>query len=529
MPTFFARTRRMLRRSPLESALIVSAIAVTLYVLAAPLAASRYPPMTDLPFHAAQSATLRHYWDPAWHFRDQFDLRPLAAPYVSFYALGALLMLVFPPVPAVKITIAVLLGLVPAGLAVLFHGMKKSPLLGLLGLGIIWGNLTQWGFLNYVGALGLFAMVVGLTLLLLDRPSRRRQIALFLCLVALFFTHIFRYPFAMAAVVGTAIVMYPATRRFRPILAPLLPAIVLFVVWWKIRPSGQTGALGPLTFELSRFKKEYADAITAGFNDPSVRRAILSDFTIGHVVATFGALAAAARLFLRNRRLTAWDVGVTVVALGCAGVFFVLFVVLPLRIGSWWYVYPREAVAGTIILFAACPDLPRVRWLRVSLVALMSLGGITVARHVARNYAPFDASTADFDRITARLPQAPKVLYMIFDHTGTSRSTTPFMHLPAWVQAQKGGWISWHFAVWDQSPIAYRRGQPGAVVTPMTPPRWEWTPEQIKKPEIFARLVPFYDWFLVRQKSPPDALFARDPSIQRVAREGSWWLYRRKR
>jgi hypothetical protein len=53
--------------------------------------------------------------------------------------------------------------------------------------------------------------------------------------------------------------------------------------------------------------------------------------------------------------------------------------------------------------------------------------------------------------------------------------------------------------------------------------RWEWTPYKfdVKNQGVF------FDWFLVRQPYPPDRLFAADPSIQRVAHEGTWWLYRR--
>jgi hypothetical protein len=528
--SFFARIRRAVRRSPLAATLSVIALASAAYVLVAPLAAARYPPMTDLPFHAASAATLRHYWDPAWHFREQFELHPIRNPHLSFYGLGAVLMLVFPPVLAVKIIVAVHLAMVPGGLAVLFHGMKKSPLLGLLGLGIIWGNLTHWGFISYMGALGLFVLVVGLTLLLLDRPTRGRQVGLLVALVAVYFTHIFRFPFALAAVVGTTIVMYPATRRIRPILAPLLPALALFAYWWKIRPPSLDGEVGPLSFHFERFKNEYAEHVTAGFSDKSVARAILADFNVAHAVAAVCVIAGIVALVRRQRRITAWDVGVTVVALSCAGVFFILFLVMPMRIGSWWYVYPREAVAGTIVLFAACPDLPRLALLRVPLVLALAGGGANVAAQVAKQYAPFDAATRDFDRIVEKLPQAPRLLYLVFDHTGTSRSTSPFMHLPAWAQVHKGGWLSWHFAVWNQSPIAFRpRNQPGAVVTPMTPPRWEWTPEQIKKPAVYSSLVPFYDWFLVRRKDAPDDIFGKDPAIQRVAHEGTWWLYRRTR
>jgi hypothetical protein len=82
-----------LRRSS-ETALYAFAAVVTLVAVARPFAAVRYPAMTDLPFHAASASALRHYWDPSFHFADQFELHPLEVPYVSSYALMALLMLV---------------------------------------------------------------------------------------------------------------------------------------------------------------------------------------------------------------------------------------------------------------------------------------------------------------------------------------------------------------------------------------------------------------------------------------------------
>src|SRR6185312_17075579 len=109
------------------------AVAVAVVVIATPLSVVDYPPIVDLPEHAAQTSALRHYLDPAFHFRDQFELHPFAVPYMSSYALGALLMLVFPMMTAVKIAAGVMLALLPAGLAVLCHGMKKSPLLGVAG------------------------------------------------------------------------------------------------------------------------------------------------------------------------------------------------------------------------------------------------------------------------------------------------------------------------------------------------------------------------------------------------------------
>src|SRR5690242_7703721 len=97
------RIRRALRRAPFGAALAAAVALFSAWVVFAPLFAARYPPMTDLPFHAAQTAVFRHYADPSFHFREQFELHPLAVPYMSMYALGALFMRVMPAVPAVKL------------------------------------------------------------------------------------------------------------------------------------------------------------------------------------------------------------------------------------------------------------------------------------------------------------------------------------------------------------------------------------------------------------------------------------------
>jgi hypothetical protein len=75
---------------------------------------------------------------------------------------------------------------------------------------------------------------------------------------------------------------------------------------------------------------------------------------------------------------------------------------------------------------------------------------------VARNYALWEPATRDFDAMTRALPQAPRFLYLIFDHSGSTRTVSPFKHLPAYVQAEHGGSVSHHFAIYGASPLAYR-------------------------------------------------------------------------
>ena len=91
-------------------------------------------------------------------------------------------------------------------------------------------------------------------------------------------------------------------------------------------------------------------------------------------------------------------------------------------------------------------------------------------------------------------------MYLVFDHSGTQKQITPFIHLPAWVQVEKGGWLSFHFVAWNASPVRYRDGSP--EVPPSRPTRWEWTPEKFD----MKRDGPWFDTFLVRHQQNPDHL-----------------------
>lgn len=517
------KLRGALARSPLGAAIAAAAVLVSVYVAAYPFTRSHYPPITDLPFHAAAIAILRHYFDPAFHFREQFSLHLLESPYWTHHGLGALLALFMPVLAATKVSTALLLLLLPAGLAVLFHGMRKSPLLGLLGLPFTWNTLTHWGFVNFMAAIGLFAMVVGLTLMVLDRPTPWRQRGLAAALLLVFGTHIFRFPFALAAVAGTAIVMYPATRRWRPILWPLVPSLAAMAAWMAVRQKELSGEVGPLRLHLERFA-EVPGLLFGALSGPEERALADRSYRLVGV-----AIAACAACLLFERRWERWDrrdawwaAGITALPLCIGAVFLAMYLSLPMSIGFWWYVYPREIVSALFVAVALTPDLPRAALLRAPILGAIAWGSIAQASLVADRWAAFDPATRDFRRITARLPPAPRLAYLVFDREHPGFNAHPFIHLPAWVQAERGGWLSFHFVSWNAWPIRYR--QASAAVPPATPLRFEWTPERF---DLQTR-GKFFDWFLVRRQAGPDPRFNRDPSLRLVDHAGPWWLYRRE-
>lgn len=513
------------RANPIHAVIWLVAAIATVYVIVYPFTVVHYPPMTDLPFHAAQMSIFRHYDDPAWHFHEQFTLHPFQVPYVSAYLIGAALSLVMPVTWAAKGMAISMLLLLPAGLAVLFHGMRKSPLWGLVGLGFAWSDMSHFGFLNLVGATGLYAACIGCALLALDRPSRRHQIALAAALAALFFTHVYRFPFALLAVAGTVAVMYPATRRIRPVAVVWLGATAVFGVWMLARPPALQAGLGHISFHAERLHelpgylfKNYRGA--TGAEERHIALGMLAVFVALLVVSTLLAVRRWRRAE-HDPTERRWAVGVTVLPMLLAAGHLLAYFTLPMGMGVWWYIFPREALGAAFILVAVVPDLPPGRWLRLGAVSAIAVAAGSMAYFVAQRWHQFDELTWDFRAIMRQVPRAPKLFYLVYDHSGTDRDRSPFTHLPAWVQAEKGGWLGFHFAMWGIYPVRYRKG---GVVPPPVPSNWEFTPQYFRVKKQGA----WFNTFLVRHNIDPHQLFDPDPSIHLVAQRGTWWLYRRE-
>jgi hypothetical protein len=524
--TWTRRAVALLHAWPWEATLRVLALGVSAYVIGYPFLTTRYPPMTDLPFHAAEMSILRHYLDPAYRFHEQFTVHPLEVPYMSMYVVGALLALLMPVTWAAKGMSLLMLALLPAGLAVLFHGMKKTPLWGLLGLGLVWTKLSHWGWLNFIGSLGLYAMAIGCALLVLDQPSRRRKGLLLGVLLAVFFTHVYRVPFALLAVLVTTGVMYPATRRVFPVVLPVSIVGAMFALWWLYRPEALAIELETFELDWDRLRQPLS-SIFAGYRGESgAREQVLAKRMLYALCALFLVSSALVPFFGRtltqSRRDFYWSVGVTVLPLLLAGVHLFAFLTLPMRIGEWWNVYPRELEAAAFIVLAAMPDMPKRGFLQLPAVAMVALFTCPMAFLVAEQWQHFERVTSDFRGIRRHVPRAPRLLYLIFDHSGTDKKDSPFVHLPAWIQAEKGGWLSFHFAGWRLYPIRYRENS--AWVPPPFERNWEWNPHLF---DVMKRGV-WFDVFLVRSKVDPSVLFKRDATIRPLAQNGTWWLFDRQ-
>lgn len=522
----FARARRRFEARPLDTLLAIVAVGITGYVIVAPLRVVRYPPITDLPMHAAITSAFRHWFDPTWHFQDQFELQPLRVPVLTHYVLGALLALVLPIGWAVKLSTGALLALLPAGLAVYCRGLKKSPLFGIGAAGLVWGTMTQWGFINFVGALGLTLMGLGFTFMVIERPSRARAAALGVVSLLLFFTHVSRFPVYCAAVSIASASMLPLSparlKAARAAGLALAPSLFLFAVWWFLRPASLSVPFR-LGLDFGRARK-IGDYLMHGFEGTAERSILL---WMGVIVLAVGAYSLVVAVVLARRRgRQLRPTRRAIHAFGASAAITLMFVffyfTMPMKIGEWSWVFPREITAAVLASLVLLPSLPRDPWLRAPAVAALLVAVVLPMQFVKKEYAAFQRATRDFQAIVTELPRAPKLGYIVGDLSGSDALAKPFVHLPAWVQAERGGWLSFHFAAWNATPIRFRTTEPKDV-PPETPDQFEW------KPELFdvATRGKYFEWFLVRAARSPSERFAVDPTIHLEDHRGTWWLYKR--
>ncbi|NUP05816.1 MAG: hypothetical protein HOW73_07125 [Polyangiaceae bacterium] len=514
-PSLESLHRSFSRLSP--GLLAITALFVAGGCIAIPFVAATFPKMVDLPMHAAQTAVLRYYFEGRPDIRAQFELHPLSNPYMSSYVLGALLMSVMPVLTAVRVATALMLCWVPGGVATLAWGMKRSPLIGLAAVPLVFCELASWGFINSLAAMGMLAAVIGLTLRLLDEPTKARCIALGLLLVLLFFTHIFRFPLALAGIFATTVVMTRDPRRWRPLLFPVAVALALLVVFMVFRPPSMQAEAPELKLHTERLPEILLDVAGREIDEK------LAERLLDHAMLVLALASAAWGISHAKRREQSDDARSfarrSLVAVGASiALSAFAYLILPWRMGTWAYVYPREATMMTILALGMVPPLPREAWMRWVAVAALSVSSFRVVDRVALQYGAFDARLESFRIVAARIPPASKLCYLVFD-----REDPADIHVPAYVQAEKGGYLSFQFANFAHAPLHYR-SDPEAVVPPIKPHLWEWNPEWFEVQRDGA----FFDWFLIHSKRDPSDKLAADPTIVPVAHEGTWWLYVRE-
>jgi hypothetical protein len=188
---------------------------------------------------------------------------------------------------------------------------------------------------------------------------------------------------------------------------------------------------------------------------------------------------------------------VTALPLLLGGGLFLAYLTLPLDV--LWFTSTREYGRDGGDAHGCRADLPSGFMGRLAFCSLFAACSVPMTRFVANRFREFDAATADFRSVVAAMPQAPKLFYLIYYTGDSAKRVSPFLHLPAWIQAEKGGSLGFHFAEWGLYPVRYRtRSEAGR--------------------RRFERLRMDAEYFNVQEHGKGSIRSVRQPSIPRDAR-----------
>lgn len=455
-----------------------------------PIWSVKYLPMTDLPQHAAQIHLWQNLASP-----DVARLYEINwfTPYVAGYAMARGFADLTGVLVAWKLVITLAVLALPAALAYLFRAAGRDPAWGLIGFPLAFGYSFYWGFLNFLVAMPLGIALLGAIIRYGEEPTRRGAVLVGLGACVLFFGHVL----VMLAIVGAGGLWLLCRRGFVYAL-PLAAPLPIVVAWTLATRSADT----------------QVREMTMLAGPPAVMRLIgLPGILLGEP-ADAAALATGSVVFLLivlSMRLSRELHRYALLA-----VAVVAYVFGPHRAFGTYYLYGRFAVLMLPAVILAFEPLKRPR-LSVATtaraLALIALGWMFVLHG---RFQRFDREAAQFDRVTQSVPANAKILSLCWrPESDAIPGHAPFLHFPAWIQAQRGGVLGFSFATFFPEMIRYRRD----MAPPMTVDL-QWLPDKVD-----WKVDGYYDWFVVRG---PGASKLEKLPVERVAHEGQWSVYRKR-
>lgn len=490
-----------------------------------------YLPMRELPQYAALSRMLLHLHDPEYGFAAYYELDFGRGASVLVLALWGVLADVLGLALATKLMVWTSLVLTQFGMCAVLRAQRKPVVLALLGLPFAYANTFYLGLVPSALSFGLALWAIAWMLRLHEGHRAQRWLAAISCALPL--TH----PVGMIAV-------------------------LLFAACWLIA-HGRAGT--PPWLGSSSDQALSASASDAHrHSEPAWRRALLSLWplipsVLGGIywlraslradgVAAYNWPGLAARIMLAPRYLIGGWTGNGDAWLLCAALVLWLYLCRPVTLRS---VREDPVTLASWCVAALCLVgyflLPSSTWsssaiceragsaLLAFLPVLVPHAGLTLSRHrgplllialaavscwySSTQLARFATEAAHFDAVLAVMPARPKLWTLAYDSQGELARGNPYMHVAAYAQAQRGGFLS--LSQLDYAwTVPLRRRKSAPAPAPIYGSEWDPSAAQ-----ILFELYDFYDNILTIGKEPREMTILMHSRFEIAAHSGMFVLY----
>jgi hypothetical protein len=497
-----------------ETALERTAPWIAGVLLALPVVASRYPPMTDLPLHEGMIAMLRHHGDPAWAPPNLYELN-LGHTNQLLYLLATPLAFLVSTDTVCKAFVAgaLVLALGGAGRLAAHLGTTRWSAVALAPVFVGW--TFYWGFLpNMLGLAGLLW-----ALPTLDRacetPSVRRAAGACVLALLLAFTH---EASALAACVAVGVFSFvrpldeKTVLRLAPAAAVTLASVIELVRERSVltpysRAFGHEVAFHTISTKLLCFT-----SFLVGAHGQAIEIALLGPAfaVIAYgVAARLGARTTASEGIPLRERLVRRRF--ELVALG----LLVVYMLAPASVNFGAFLYERFLVPAFLIAALAFAPLRLSRVAKL-VAAVAPLAALLV---VAPELARASAEQRDLDALYPHIERASATFVF---HAGNAGEPTLFSLTSAGnrVLAERGGRLEFSFTEYPISPL-------------VVPPAYQWNDVLLRLHSDPMSLRPATDldrfrYLLVHTNDDDLAAVVRRslvPDAAFVAKSGGWSLF----
>jgi hypothetical protein len=483
----------------------------------------------DLPAHAGLIA-LRHRFATSPFEQRYYIFDPHVGPYTVFRELAELFTRVIGPVGAVRLLAT--LPVIATPFAVSYARLRlhddASPTFPFLALCLCFNLMTLFGFASYL--LGVAVLIVTLTawlMLLADVdanvPTLRRELTVMALALLLFITHgdafVTFLPLAGICTLATG-------DRFRRILRgrALIPAVAFaaYVAWIERASAVPEGSIRSVHDDVGIVFQGVLDKLSLLIT-PTLMTRTGVDALVGIVIWTMTLLGVI--LTVRDTRdpksTTPLAQRRHVIALvACTLVTMLAFLILPHAIR--WFGF----VDGRLVLVAALLGLMTIRLdalkARPRLAAAFERAppflALTIVLLALFASWRFQREATGFHAVLANVPAEARLLNLPLDPNSDVFAGHPFVHYDKLVVADRPALVS---DVWlHQGTALFSRPENPALRLPKS-----YLEADLKT--ITWSDYHLEDWSYVLIRTRPGAAQPyAPPTLNLIAHEGGWWLFR---
>jgi hypothetical protein len=466
-----------------------------------PIWLSSYPPMCDLPQHAAQVALLRELQNPSFVYSRSFHVNwftPYLLGYLLIYALTSVVGIV----TACKIVVSILLMAMPLATGLLLREARVDVFWAVLSIPGLYGLAYQWGLLNFLIAAPLGLLFLSLFMHHEAKPTLTGALGIALGTCLLFFSHALVCAFFMMIAICYVIARARTIRVGCSCVAPLFFVVPMAVLWISLTKS-QPVAREPMIIEGGLIR------ILGLFPRILGLRSILIATVVGVAVFALPFWAGASPKKSRAMWVPC-----------CVCLATLLFV--PEKVFGTNLVYERFTFFALPLFLVVLQEKKSINLKALifrSVAILVVVGWIA---DVSYRAIVFDSRVKGFPDILAQMQPGQSALSMEFDRTDGVSLAPVFLHFPSWYAAQKNGIVDPSFAGFHPELVTYSIGfAPKVVVN-----NFEVHPEEFNWSEYHAEQ---YRYFVVRsQVDIGKALFSSATChVALRYHSNEWWLYER--